>query len=112
MIEKTVLDYLAGALSWPVVMETPETPPARYARIEKTGGGGENGLLYATLAVQSCAPTLYQAAEDNQTVKAAMAGLTALTNVFRCACDSDYNFTDTRTKTRRYQAVFQIVYKE
>lgn len=112
MIEKTVLDYLAGALTVPAVMETPEEPPETYVRIEKTGGGGENRLLHATLAVQSIAPTLYGAAALNEAVKAAMADLPALTNVFRCACDSDYNFTDTRTKTRRYQAVFQIVYKE
>lgn len=112
MIEITVLDYLAGALDVPVGMEVPETVPASYVVIEKTGSGETDTLLSATLAVQSCAPTLHGAAALNEAVKAAMGGLTALPNVFRCHCQTDYNWTDTRTKRRRYQAVFDIIYKE
>lgn len=112
MIEKTVLDYLAGALAVPVVMEVPETVPASFVVIEKTGSGEENTLLSATLALQSCAPTLLEAAELNEAVKAAMGGLTALANVFRCHCQTDYNWTDVRQKRPRYQAVYNIIYKE
>ena len=34
------------------------------------------------------------------------------TNVFRCELNGDYNFTDTETKRYRYQAVFDLTYKE
>ena len=112
MIEKTVLDWLAGALDVPVVMEVPETVPASLVVIEKTGSGEEDTLLSATLAIQSYAATLHGAAALNEAVKAAMGGLPALPNVFRCHCQTDYNWTDTRTKRRRYQAVFDIFYTE
>ena len=72
MIEKTILDYLGSKLAESVYMEVPEDPPQSFAVIEKTGSGEENGIFTATLAVQSHAETLYDAATLNETVKAAM----------------------------------------
>lgn len=115
MIEKRVLDYLSGAFDdsgIPVAMEVPSPMVGRYIVIEKTGSGENNGLCRATLAIQSIAPTLYEAAQINNDVKAAMRGLPQLVNIFRCECNSDYNFTNPQTKERRYQAVFDIFYKE
>ena len=112
MIETTVLDYLTPRLPEPVLMEVPSPRPARYVTIEKTGGGAADRLLEATLAIQSVAPSLYEAAALNERVKGLMQCLTALPNVFRCDCETDYNFTDTRTKERRYQAVYHIFYME
>lgn len=113
MIEITVLDYLSGRLDVPVSMEVPRQAPPRYVVIEKTGSGGGDGLQEATLAVQSIGPTLYAAAALNEAVKAAMATMRdSVVNVFRCSCNSDYNFTDTTTKRYRYQAVFNITYQE
>ncbi len=112
MIEGTVRDFLAERLKITTTLEKPPGPPESYVLIEKTGSREENGLKRATLAVQSVAKTLYGAAELNERVKAEMKALTELTNIFRCHCDTDYNFTDTRTRERRYQAVFHIVYKE
>lgn len=112
MIEQTVIEYLSSALEVPVDAEIPKGPPDRYVVVEKTGSDEQDGLLWATLAVQSTAPSLYETMRLNAEVKAAMKGLITLTNVFRCHCETDYNFTDTRLKGRRYQAVFQIVYKE
>ena len=50
------------------------------------------------------------AAALNETVKEAMAGLTALPEISRCALVSDYNYTDRSTDTCRYQAVFDVVH--
>lgn len=114
MIEKTVLDYLSAAFSHvSVSMEKPSPLLPTYIVIEKTGSGRENRLRSATLAIQSVAPTLFEAASLSDDVIALMDELPRVSsNVFRVDCDSDYNFTDTETKEPRYQAVFNIYYIE
>ncbi len=110
MIETIVKDYLDAALSVPVSMEVPENPPASFVVLEKTGGGKENHIKNATLAIQSYAPSMYEAAVLNEAVKAAMDDLVTLDAVSRSALNSDYNFTDTTKKKYRYQAVYDVVY--
>ena len=110
MIEKTILDYLNSALSVPAYMEGPRKTPESYVLIEKTGSSESNHIKEATLAVQSIAPTLYEAATLNETAKAALDGSIGLAEVARARCNSDYNFTDTTTKSYRYQAVYDITY--
>lgn len=113
MIEKTILDYLTARLTVPVRMETPEDPPESYVVLQKTGSRRENRVDSATFAVQSIAPTLYGAAQLNETVKAAMDAMEdRVAGIFRVELNSDYNFTNTATKERRYQAVYNITYKE
>lgn len=108
MIEKIILDYLSAVMTVPVKMEAPENPPAEFCVIEKTGSDVSNHIKRATVAVQSYAASLYQAAELNEEVKAAMENLSALPEISKVSLNSDYNFTDTQTKKYRYQAVFDI----
>ena len=110
MIEATVISYLASALSVPVGAELPAMLPASFVIVEKTGGGEANHIRDATIAVQSYAPTLFEAAQLNETVLTAMAGLVALPSISRCNLNTSYNFTDPTTKQYRYQAVFDIVH--
>ena len=110
MIEKIILDYLNKTLDVPVYMEAPADIVESYAIIEKTGSSETNHIKEATLAIQSVAPSLYKAACLNEAVKAAMDDSTALSSVTRAKCNSDYNFTDTTTKSYRYQAVYDVVY--
>lgn len=110
MIEKTVLDYLAARLTVPVDMEMPERMPASFVLVEKTGGGKDNHIDRATIALQSYAPTMYEAAELNYVVKALMDAMPDTENVFRCKLNSDYNYTDTSVKRYRYQAVYDLTY--
>lgn len=112
MIEKTVLDFLAEQLELvcPVLMEVPEDPPKMYVLIEKTGSSRLNYINRATFAVQSIAPSLYEAASLNETVKEAMDMLITLDDIGRSALNSDYNYTDTSTKNYRYQAVYEVYY--
>lgn len=119
MIEKIILDYLAEELSpMPVLMETPagtpEDPiPDEYILIEKTGSSETNLIPSATFAFQSISSqSLYRAAQINEDVKGAMFTVISLPEVSRARLNSDYNFTDTRTKQYRYQAVYDITYKE
>ena len=122
MIEQIVLDYLSSALTEtigsttvaiPVSMEVPSQPtPQKYVVVEKTGSSKINRIPTANIAVQSCAASLYEAALLNEQVKAAMENIATLAAVGGCYLDTDYNFTDTSTKTYRYQAVFRITYME
>ena len=110
MIEKIILDYLTQVLSVPVYMERPESPPEKYVLIEKTGSGKRNQIYDATLAIQSYASSLYEAAVLNETVKDAMESAITLGEICRVDLNSDYNFTDTAMKAYRYQAVFNITH--
>lgn len=110
MIEEIILQQLAAA-GITAVMEIPEgggTLP--FCVIQKTGGGCENHIRRATVAIQSHDATLYGAAVLNEQVIAAMAGITARPEVGACELNSDYNFTDGTKKEYRYQAVFDLVY--
>lgn len=113
MIEKTIIDYLAQEVVQ-AYGEEPENPPAQYLVIEKTGSGtleGSAGLIpTATVAVKSNAETLAAAGALNEQVKAAMAAIANLPTVVKCTLNSDYPYTNTATKRRRYQAVFDLVY--
>lgn len=112
MIEKTVLDYLRGAMSVPVHMEMPRKPVGEFCVIEKTGSDIENQICTATIAVQSYAPNMLEAARLNDDVKRAMFDLRTLPTIARCKLNSDYNFTDTAMRIYRYQAVFEIIHYE
>lgn len=112
MIEEIIRNYLTGA-GVTAYMEIPEgggTPP--FVIIEKTGGGEENHIRSATIAIQSYADTLYGAAQLNEQVKALMDDITLLPQISACELNSDYNFTDTTKKEYRYQAVYDLVYFE
>ena len=112
MIELTVLNYLNNALSVPVRMEVPENPPTKLVVLEKTGSSREHRLNTATIAAQSYAGTLAEAAALNEEVKAAFDNMIELGTISACRLNSDYNFTDTSTKKYRYQCVYVITYLE
>lgn len=109
MIERAILEYLTEKLPVPVYLEVPEGEKS-YVVIEKTGGAEENYIKTATFAVQSIAETLYKAADLNELVKDAMREIEELDEISRCSLNTDYNFTDTSTKTYRYQAVYNLVH--
>lgn len=108
MIELIIKDFLDGQLNVPSFFEHQTELPDRYVLIEKVGGGQKNQLKSATVAVQSYAPSLYEAAKLNDQVKEAMLELVTVDAVSGVSLNSDYNFTDTETKRYRYQAVFDI----
>lgn len=110
MIEKTVLQHLSNTLPAQVCMEVPENPPDKFVLVEKTGSSQVNRINHATLAVQSWAGSMMEAAELNEQVKTSMDELSGFDDISACRLNSDYNFTDTTTKHYRYQAVFDLVF--
>ena len=110
MIEQTILDYLDDTLTEPCYMEEPEGIDT-FVLLEKTGSSLSNYVYSATFAIQSYATSLYEAAELNEKVKAAMLTIAdELNTVSKCNLNSDYNYTDTTKKRYRYQAVFDITH--
>ena len=109
MIEIIIKNYLAEKLSVPVVLEVPANSPKSFVLLEKTGSREER-IDRAMLAIQSYAPSMYEAARLNERVKAAMDSAAELDAVSASRLNSDYNFTDTTTKRYRYQAVYDLVY--
>lgn len=112
MIEARIIEYLAETLDIPVYAEVPEAAEGEFLVVEKTGSARANYLDEATIAVQSYADSLADAAFLNQRVKAAMLNLWTLDDVSAVRLNSDYNFTDTTTRRYRYQGVFVVTYYE
>lgn len=112
MIEATVIRFLQDKLDVPVYAERPETPDPAYIIVEKVGSGENNQINRATIAVQSYAGTMFQAAALNHQMIRAMKRLIEEDTVSRCHLNSDYDYTDETTKSYRYQAVFDITYYE
>lgn len=113
MIEKIIIDYLNEKLDVPVYAEVPADDDGRFVVIEKTGSGRVNRLDSATIAVQSYADTMLDAAALNQVAKGYMLALPGESmDVSAVRLDTDYNFTDTETRKYRYQGVFVVTYYE
>ena len=110
MIEVKVKNYLEEKLEIPVRMEDDEDIDGKFILIEKTGGGQENYVKKATLAIQSFDLSLFEAAMINEKVKETMGNIIELDDISRCQLNSDYNYTDTKQKRYRYQAVYDIIY--
>ena len=113
MLETTLLQYLKKNLEVPIFMEEPKEKHKRYVLLEKTGSSVENHICSATVAVQSYAESMYEAAVLNEEVKGVMLyGFIYIPNVSKVKLNTDYNFTDTTRKQYRYQAVYDITYQE
>lgn len=117
MIEQTVLDYLSQKLNVKAYMEKPQKPPKKYVIIERTSGRRRNFINEVTFAIQSYGESLFDACLLNEQVKNAMIGdgttsfgIASETDISKCSLNTDYNYTDTQTKSYRYQAVYDLVF--
>lgn len=110
MIENIVRDYLNDKLSVDVYLEKQKEMPSSFVLIEKNGGKLTEHIRYATLTIQSYATTLYNASKLNEDVIRSLENIIELNEIISCTLNSDYNYTDTRTKQYRYQAVFNFIY--
>lgn len=109
MIEKIILDHLASCLDVPVYMEHRDNEPDSFVLIERIGSDTTDHLTTVSFAVQSYGPSMLEACKLNEEVKKAMEQSINLNSLCKVSLDNDYNFTDTRTKKYRYQAIFDLV---
>ena len=111
MIEVVLRDYLNSVLPVPVYLEIPKSGlPASYVTLEKTGSSRLNHINRAVIAIQSIAPSMYEAAALNEEVKQAMDDAVSLAELAGAHLNTDYNFTDTTKAYYRYQAVYDLVH--
>jgi len=111
MIEKVIKNYLDESnLSATVYMEQPKIKPSKFYLIEKSGGGLTDHINKSTFIIQSNGTSLYEAAELNEEIKAVMLNAITLDEISKVDLNSDYNYTDSTTKTYRYQAVFVVTH--
>lgn len=110
MIEKIILDYLTENIDIPSYLERPEVKPERCILFEKTSGGKENLINSATFAFQSYGTSLYDSALINEELKEVIEKMVELPDIGGVKFNTDYNFTNPRTKEYRYQAVFDIYF--
>lgn len=116
MIETTILEYLGNELDVPVLMELPEVPsgdysewPSEFVIIEKVGSSISNRLYRDSIALQSYSlSSLYNAASLDEEVRRVIEEIPEDTGVDAAKMQSNYNFTDTKTKRYRYQSVYDI----
>ena len=110
MIETIIRNYLLTVLSVPVYIDVPSEPPAKRVVIERTGGGQEEHIRSAMVAVQSYGATKAEAAELHEEILAKLPAIATGDVVSACDVNAEYDYTDTTTKQYRYQAVFDIIY--
>ena len=108
MIEIIIKQYLDSHLSVPSFLEQSGEMPDSYVLFEKTGSSKRNYLSSSTIAFQSYAKSMYDAAKLNEELKEVVENMIELNEISNVQLNSDYNFTDTTTKEYRYQAVFDI----
>lgn len=109
MIETTIRNYLISVQGVPVLMDQQAGMDEVYI-IEKTGGGERNHIRTAMLAIQSYAKTKARAAQLCEDVIAYMMSAVTLDEVASVSLNSAYDYTDTASKSYRYQAVFDITH--
>lgn len=110
MIEEIIIDYLTPHLSVPVSTQKKENHPVSYVLVERTGGGMENQIRSAMVAIQSYGGTQLEAAQLHEVVISLMLDIVELDEIGSCKLNAEYNFPDEETKEFRYQAVFDLIY--
>lgn len=106
MIEEGIKKYLETKIDEKVAYK--ELRGDSFVVLEKIGSSKKNHLNSSIFAFQSYGPTLYDAALLNEKVKNSIENIIELDIVYGIRLRGDYNFTDTRTKKFRYQAIYEI----
>ena len=109
MMEKVILDYLTAKLDVPVYINRPAEPPEQYVLVMRTAGSGKH-IYVSTFALQSIAPTLYQAVCLDDMVREAMDMSTELPEISSVRLTNCYDYTNPATKQPRYQSIYEVIH--
>lgn len=109
-IEEFIVQYLGGVLDVPVSGDVPSPLLDSFVTVEMTGGGEENKIRTARVAVQSWATSRDTAAQLNDLVITTMEAMETQPEISQCLLETCYNYADITRKKPRYQAVFTVVH--
>ena len=110
MIEAIIRNFLLNVVDVPVYVTVPAEPADSYVVVERTGGGVDEHIRRATIAVQSYGVNREQAATLHETILAELPAIADGDKVSACYVNAEYSYTDEATKKYRYQSVFDITY--
>ena len=108
MIELELKKHLEDKTKLDVFLMLPTNKPKKFISFERIGGNYDNMLKSSTFAIQSWGESLFDVATLNEEIKDYLNEFTENEKVSKVKINSDYNFTDTRTKKYRYQIVAEI----
>ena len=108
LIEAKVIAHLETETSISAYAEVPELNKGSFFVVERIGARSVNHVNTITIAVQSYADTLLDAAVLSTIARVSMENLIRDPDIASVKFNTDYNFTDTTTKRYRYQALFEI----
>lgn len=110
IIEKKIVDFLKKNTDVYVATEYPDRDVEQFYCVNKTGGSGKF-LKKATIVLQSCSNvSMADAALLHDSGKKIMEGLIEDPDISCLELTNDYEYSNEKTKYRRYQAVFEIGY--
>lgn len=90
--------------------QNPTSNQKSFLVVEKTGSSRYNHVYSSMIAIQSYAPTVYEASKLNEMVIEIMDSIPELDRITKVGLNSSYVFMKTSTKQPRYQAVFDITH--
>lgn len=111
MIEVTLYNYLTNALeNVPVYMEIPEdtTNIPKYVILEKIDAGLVDHIKTATIAADSYASSLYEAAELGELVKNALFNAITLDEISSVRLGGESSGNDTQKKRYKYECTINL----
>lgn len=114
-IESLLVSHLngpAGVAGVDAFMDVPETRPAKFVTVERTGGGIDTFRDLPAVAVQVWAESRYAASELAPDVVAAVELVKLHPKVARVNISSIYNFPDPDSRQARYQFTVELVTKD
>ena len=111
MIEIDIKKFIDENLDYTAYMEKPNTSNDTYFVIDKVGGGQFEHINNASVAIQTYAPSKYQAALVCEMLNEAIINdFITQPNISKVELNSSYPFPDTAEKKYRYQSLFDIYY--
>lgn len=113
-IEEFIIGYLETALvgspAVPVSGSVPHPLPAEFVTVEKTGEREVDFISTAQIHIDVWSTSRAASAALCARVRSAMAGITALPEISRCALNTSYNNPSLENGRPRYSAIFDVVY--
>lgn len=109
-VEQALIEWIPGRVGAPCYAEPPETRPAAFVTVERTGGGSSLGVDRPSVAVQAWGATRAEASALAASLREALVlDSWQIPEVCRCSVASSYSFPDPDSRMARYQLDVEMV---
>lgn len=108
MIEKILYKYLTEKLEIPVFLEYPKDEPEEYIVFVKTSSTQRNLIYTSSFDIYTHSLSMYKTITLTERLKEVMKEIIEVPEIMHAEFISDYEASDTTTKTYRYKAIYDI----